>query len=447
MPQTMKNPIALLMISALALATWACSDDDDKDPMPIEVDYEDPSRFSEIGEITLAGGEGAAGTDNGQVVFYDAATLQMQQAVNVGPLPDMVTFSPDGAYAVVANEGEPDDNYTIDPEGSISVITMSDYSVSTLGFSSFAGDQSSLEADGLRIFGPNASFAQDIEPEYITVSDDSRTAWVSLQENNAIARIDLITMTMTDVFPLGTKDFSAGPDLFDVSDEDNTLQTNAWPVKSYYMPDALASFTLEGVSYVISANEGDARDYDGYSEEARVEDVILDPAVFTDAATLQQPGQLGRLKITLAQGNTDSDEEYEELYAYGGRSFSIWNGATGEQVYDSGNDTEVKVQENSSLYPDGRSDDKGTEPEGVTVGKIEDRMIAFIGLERADVVLIYDVTTPSSPSYLQLLEVGDAPEGLLFIPAADSPTGHSLLVVSSEDDGVVKVFQVGISLI
>ncbi|MFA0964503.1 choice-of-anchor I family protein [Roseivirga sp. BDSF3-8] len=503
----MRRPLALLLITSLGFSL-SCNDDDESPAPAAPVATEDPSAFSEIGEISLAGGEGAAeisaydattkklfvvnnadasridvvdianpaspsfdrfisvsanvnsvavsngilaaaveganGTDNGLVLFFNTSDFQQIQAVTVGALPDMVTFSPDGAYAVVANEGEPNDAYTTDPEGSVSIITMSDYSVNTLGFGFFASQQSTLEAGGFRVFGPHASFAQDIEPEYVTISEDSRTAWVSLQENNGIARIDLSGKAITAIFPLGTKDFSQSPDLFDVSDEDNALQSGAWPVKSFFMPDALASFTQGNVSYVVSANEGDARDYDGYSEEARVEDLILDPAIFPEASTLQQADQLGRLKITLAQGNTDQDDEYEELYAYGGRSFSIWNGATGELVYDSGNDTETRVQQNSSLYPDNRSDDKGTEPEGVTVGRISNRTIAFIGLERADAVLLYDISNPASPTFLQLLETGDAPEGLLFISAEDSPTGRSLLVVSSEGDGVVKLFEVGV---
>ncbi|OYX81805.1 MAG: alkaline phosphatase, partial [Flavobacteriales bacterium 32-34-25] len=92
-------------------------------------------------------------------------------------------------------------------------------------------------------------------------------------------------------------------------------------------------------------------------------------------------------------------------------------------------------------YDDGRSDDKGSEPEAVVVAKMGNKNILFVGLERTDVVMVYDITNPSAPQYLQSIKTGDAPEGLLFIPASKSPNKRSLLVVSSEGDGAVKFFQ------
>ena len=391
--------------------------------------------------LVAAAVEGATAQQNGKVVFVDAQTLAVTKEVGVGALPDMLTFSPDGKYVLVANEGEPSDDYLTDPEGSVTIITLADYSVKTLGFGSFENSRSKLEANGYRVFGPNASFAQDTEPEYITVSDDSQYAWVSLQENNAIAKIDLNKKAITSIFPMGTKDFNNSPNQFDVSDKDNMINLSDWPVKSFYMPDALAWFSVNGMDYVITANEGDSRDYEGYSEETRVKDITLDASVFPNASFLQAEDQLGRLKITISAGNTDTDDEYEELYAFGGRSFSIWNGDNGQLIYDSGNQTELILQQQSSLYPDDRSDDKGSEPEGVAVGKIRDKTLAFIGLERADAVLVYDVNLPEQPQFLQLLQTGDAPEGIQFIPASNSPNGRSMLIVSSEGDGVVKIFQ------
>lgn len=143
--------------------------------------------------------------------------------------------------------------------------------------------------------------------------------------------------------------------------------------------------------------------------------------------------------MTSTLGDEGKDNDFESLYSFGARSFSIWNGNTGTLVYDSKNELEQKAKE-SLLYDDGRSDDKGVEPEGLTLGEVGKKRLVFIGLERADAVVIYDVTTPGSPAFLQILKTGDAPEGVLFIPAKDSPNKQSLLVVSSENDGIIKLY-------
>jgi hypothetical protein len=149
---------------------------------------------------------------------------------------------------------------------------------------------------------------------------------------------------------------------------------------------------------------------------------------------------LGRLNVTTTLGDTDKDGDYDELYSFGARSFSVWNGNSGELVFDSKNELEKKASA-ATWYDDNRSDDKGVEAEGIALGEVGKKKLAFIGLERADAVAIYDVTTPTAPVFLQILKTGDAPEGVLFISAKDSPIQQSLLVISSEDDGVIKVYK------
>ncbi|MDF9800344.1 hypothetical protein OKW21_005607 [Catalinimonas alkaloidigena] len=379
----------------------------------------------------------------GKIVFFDTQTCAEVTQANVGALPDMVIFSPDGQYALSANEGEPS-GYEAgdeDPLGSLSIIEVQNgFVTTTLDFKAFNGMEKTLAQEGFRVFGPGATLAQDVEPEYIAVSENSRTAWISLQENNGLARIDLESKTITEIIPLGLKDYALAENAMDASDEDGIISLNTWPVWGVYQPDAIAAYSVNGLSYIISANEGDAREYNGFEEEIRVEDVVLDPLVFPYYEELQKEENLGRLQITSTLGDTDNDGEYEELYAFGGRSFSIWDGLSGQQVFDSGNEVEKLIIE-AGLYDDGRSDAKGVEPEGVTIGKIGQRTIAFIGLERVDAIMVYDVTNPFQPQFLQILESGDAPEGLVFVPAEDSPAGKSLLIVSSEDDGQVKIFQ------
>ena len=305
-----------------------------------------------------------------------------------------------------ANEGEPSDDYEVDPLGTVSIIKVNnDYAVTTLDFRAFNGQQAHLAKEGFRVFGPDASLAEDVEPEFITISEDSRYAWVSLQENNGLARIDLTSKTVDDILPLGFKEYSRPENAIDVSDRDDRIQLNTWPAFGMYQPDAIAAYSVNGLSYIVTANEGDARDYDGFSEEARVEDLELDARSFPNAEKLQREDQLGRLEITTTLGDNNDDGDYEALYSYGARSFSIWDGLTGERVYDSGNELE-KVVIAAGRYDDGRSDAKGVEPEGVVLGTIGHRTIAFIGLERVDAVAVYDVTNPYSPNSCSCSKAG-----------------------------------------
>ena len=417
--------------------------------------------------VVVDGFENADGTYNqGSAVFFDNEGNYLKE-VAVGHIPDMVTFTPDGAYVLVANEAEPNDDYSFDPEGSVSVIDSKDFSVRTASFVAFNDNI----AEGVRIFGPGATVAQDLEPEYITVSDDSKTAYIALQENNAIAVLDIAEANITDIFPLGTKDFSLEQNALDVSNDDDAINFATWPVKGFYMPDALESYQYKNETFLVTANEGDARDYDGFSEEGRVKDLELDPIAFPNAADLQEDENLGRLKITTAYGDANKDGLYEELYAYGARSFSIWS-AAGTLVYDSKNDFEKITAEllpehfNSSNDEgpsfDNRSDDKGPEPEGLTIGKIGPKTYAFIGLERVGGIMVYDISNPYAPKFKTYINNRDfdaafdedepagflaakdlGPEGLVFISAKENPTGKNLVVVANEVSGTTTMFEVG----
>jgi DNA-binding beta-propeller fold protein YncE len=383
--------------------------------------------------------EGVEKTDGGKVVIFKTTDYSLVTQVPVGALPDMITFSADGRYILTANEGEPNDDYTIDPVGSVSIISVKDnYAVTNVDFSSFASQKEALMSKGLRVFGPGASFAQDMEPEYLAVSEDGKTAWVTLQENNAIAKIDIGAKQATAIYPLGFKNYNTTANAIDPSDKDGSISLNRWNVRGMYQPDAIALFEKGGFPFLFTANEGDVREYDGFEEAARVKDLVLDAASFPDAATLQQDDKLGRLNVTKTLG--DGDGDHNLLYSFGARSFSVWQGNTGQLVYDSKNDLEQKCIV-AGLYDDARSDDKGVEPEGITLGAVGKKTIAFIGMERADALAIYDVSDPFQPEFLKLLPTGDAPEGITFIPPHQSPVGRSLVVVSSENDGTIKVYK------
>jgi DNA-binding beta-propeller fold protein YncE len=386
--------------------------------------------------------EASIKTDNGSIAIFNTSNLTEIKRITVGALPDMVTFSPDGNYIVSANEGEPNSDYTVDPLGSVSIIDVkNNYAVKTLDFSGFESAKNTLMSAGFRVYGKDASLAQDVEPEYIAISADSKKAWVTLQENNAIAEIDLVTGSILKLQPLGTKDISLTANAFDVSDQDNRIELKNWPVKAFYLPDAISTFRTNNMNYIALANEGDTRDYgSAFNEEARVSSLTLDALRFPTAATLKMNANIGRLTVTKYNGDTDGDGDYDELYATGGRSVSILNASTGEWVADIGKDLEERVIA-ANKYDDTRSDNKGVEIEAVTVQQVNGQTIAFIGMERADMIAVYDVSSPATPRFLQLFATGDAPEGLLYIKPQDSPNGRSILVVSSEGDGTIKLYQ------
>lgn len=439
---------------------------------------------------------------NGKVYFYNTNDHSFIAAKDAGALPDMVTFSPDGNTVLVANEGEPSKDYKTDPEGSITLIDISGgvagATPATADFTAFntgGAKAAELPAD-VRIFGPGASVAQDIEPEYITVSADSSIAYVALQENNALAVVDIASATVTDIFALGFKDHSLAGNKIDANKNDKMPLLENLPIYGMYQPDSIASYTFNGKTYIVSANEGDGREYiddaadeatcladgglsfdDGdclyYIDEADLSDLTLDTSVFENdmIAKLQDGDGIGDLTVTNALGDANNDGVYEAVYAYGARSFSIWN-EDGGLVFDSGDQFERILAmlspnnfnlSNTKTKQEDRSDNKGAEPEGLTIGTVDGRTYAFIGLERQGGIMVYDISNPGSVAFVDYynnrdfsVDIGEiddgnlpagaagdlGPEGLTFVSAEDSPNGEALLIVGSEVSGTTTVYQV-----
>lgn len=419
--------------------------------------------------IVAATVEGAA-FGNGKVVLMDINGENVK-VVEAGVLPDMVTFTHDGNKVLTANEGQPNADYSIDPEGTISVIDVSgglenvtQANVTTINFNAFDAQLETLKAAGVRVFGPNATVSKDFEPEYITVAEDNLKAWVTLQENNAVAEISLATNQITSIMPLGTKDHSLPGNTLDTSDQAGEIFMANWPVRGMYMPDAMASYTVGGTTYLVTANEGDAREYDNMEEEAKVGDAdyILDPVVFPNAALLKKNSNLGRLAVTNQSGDIDNDGQFEEIHVFGGRSFSIWNTTTKQLVYDSGDDFEritaadpiygaIFNASNDNKNFKNRSDNKGPEPEGVTVGKIGEAFYAFITLERIGGMMTYNITDPLNPVFVSYknnrsttdANIGDlGPEGIIYINATDSPNDTGLVVMANEVSATISVYKI-----
>lgn len=379
----------------------------------------------------------------------------------VGALPDMLTFTPDGNTIVVANEGEPDDDYNPDPEGSVSLLKLG---------SQFTIDSTTTvrlidvpTVGDVRHFGPNAAFPEkDYEPEHIVVEPSGQVAWVVLQENNAIARLDLLSETFVEVRGLGTHDYMTPDGGLDPSDADGGIAIANWPVSGFYQPDGAAYLEVDGRALLLTSNEGEDRAYLAYNEGARVNQLDLEGPI----ADMQDDDQLGRLEVTLTRGDADDNGDFEALYSFGTRSISIFDPRGGlEPLWDSGDDLERMIEtalpdafnsdNDSNDSFDDRSRKRGPEPEGIAVGELCGRKYAFVALERVGGVAIFDVSDPEnsipagyftsrnfSVSVHDAAAGGIGPEGLTFVSADDSPTGVALLLVANEVSGTLDIWEV-----
>lgn len=409
-------------------------------------------------------------TLNGSVVFFDTNGVFLKQ-VTVGALPDMVTFSPDGTKVMTANEGQPNANYSIDPEGSVSVINISggiasltQANVTTLLFTAYNAQEAALIASGVRKLKATSTMSQDFEPEYITISADSQKAWVSLQENNAIAEINLTNTTIAEVWALGTKDISIPGNGMDISDNNGQVLIANWPIKAFYLPDGIASYTSGGQNYIVTANEGDEKEYTGFTERTTVgaATYTLDSAVFPNASVLKQTYNMGRFRVTNLNGNTDADADFETINCVGTRSFSIFNTTTKQIVYDSGDAFERYTAatlptlfnaDHEDNVAKGRSRAKGPEPEGVTTAQIGSQTFAFISLERVGGVMVYNVTDPNNVTFVDYKNsrstsayAGDhGPEGITYIRPENSATGKPYVLVANEISGTITIFEVDLN--
>ncbi|MFO1047380.1 MAG: choice-of-anchor I family protein [Geminicoccaceae bacterium] len=360
------------------------------------------------------------------------------RASHPGSGPDMVTFTPDGRHILVAVEGEPDKSPPgpgkIDPEGSIAVLDLGHgpgtAKLRLADFSAFkAGD---LVRQGVRIgtdlTDPEAdpfkkrrnSAAKDLEPEFVAVSNDSRWAYASLQENNAVAVVDVDHARVERIVPLGLKDHSLAGAGLDGSRNDGGVNILPQPLHGAYQPDGIAAYRSGGGTFLITANEGDARN--GDFDIAQVAQLVagsdasgnsftpvpLDPSFPAD---LTDVARLGELEVSDLAQDLDPHGAHDglahQLVSLGGRSFSIWD-ARGRRLYDSGDQFEritaaatpawFNTQDDDLVF-DRRSPKRGPEPEGAAVGTIRGHTYAFVGLERHSGIMVYDVTNPRAPIF------------------------------------------------
>ena len=434
---------------------------------------------------TLAAALQAQGSnDAGRVALFtceEDGSLTLEALVETGAQPDMVTFAGDGVV-LTADEGEPREGYgedIADPKGSVTVVDVESQESTVVDFTAFDSQRDQLAEAGI-VLKKGSTPSVDLEPEYIAVSGGK--AYVTLQENNAIAVLDIDSQTFDGVYSAGFEDHSTTAIDLDKKDDAYAPQTYE-SLLGIRMPDGIAAFTVEGTTYLVTANEGDAREWGDedhgtfyLSEDERDfgEEDVTSP---TGGITGEGSGLEGKVVFFKTEDFDGLDPEKD--YVFGGRSFTVFQATENglEEVFTSGDDFEALTAQyvpdyfnssNDNAVLDDRSGKKGPEAESVTVGTVDGKTYAFVALERTGGVMVYDVTDPEAITFVNYVNTRDfgtivegseeyedgeldkwvtggdvAPEGLLFLDAASSPNGEPLLLAACEVSGTVAVYQLG----
>ncbi len=407
--------------------------------------------------------------------------LSLVSLMECGVQPDMIVFA-DADTVLTANEGEPREGYgdgLDDPAGSVTIARIDTMETVNVGFEAFDTEEKRNELISRNVIIMKDRLpSADFEPEYIAVSGDR--AYVTLQEANAIAVLAIQNEEFEDIFSAGFEDYSVIP--VDIDKKDDAYSPALYDsLRGIRMPDGIAVFEIDGTDYLITANEGDAREWGDedsgtfyISEDER--DFADGDSSPTDRITAENSQLEGKV-VFFESGDFDGLDEDTD-YIFGGRSFTVYAvTASGiMEVATSGCDFEALT---AQLYPefynasndnavlDDRSGKKGPEAESVATGVIAGRTYAFTALERTGGVMMYDVSVPESPVFVDYINTRDfrsivdgsqeyddgeldkwvtggdvAPEGLAFISAQDSPTSRAILLVANEVSGTVSVYEI-----
>lgn len=427
---------------------------------------------------------GTPTTPTGVLVVMDVNGKVLSTPDLKGVLPDAVTFTPSGTTALVAIEGQPvcakDDlattaneatDYTkaVDPLGGVSVVDLTNPTAPEVTFVGFKGfSVSELRAKGLALSTVVNDAAKDLEPEYIVALDDAK-AYVTIQEANGLGVLDIENGSWIEVRKAFESKLTATP--IDTSDRDSGRGPRSYiNVVGASQPDAIAGFKIGSGHYLLTANEGDAREYTCLNDDLRGSSLKVDSRRFPEWKTWSANAELGRIKVNPNAGDRDGDGDIDTIHLRGSRSMTIYR--NGVPIWDSGKLLEdiqtsafgvaningshaLSADKTTVNYtPQDRSDDKGSEPEGVAVGMVGNSRIAILGLERMSALVVFDVSTPREPTFLKWIQMlpttptpaaqatAWSPEGVIFIPAEKSPNGKALFITSYELSGSLSIHQI-----
>jgi hypothetical protein len=427
---------------------------------------------------------GAPSTPNGKLVVFDTNGKVLSSPDILGVLPDSVTFAPNGTTALVAIEGQPvcakDDPATTakedtdylkasDPEGGVSIVDLTNPAAPVVKFAGFKQfNVAQMKAKGIAVSSVVNNVAKDFEPEFITAVDN-KYAYVTIQEANAIGKLDIEAASFESV----TRAFESKLSVTarDTSDRDSGAGLRNYAnVVGASQPDAIASFKVGSGHYFVTANEGDAREYTCLNDDLRGSSLKVDSRRFPNWSTLSASAALGRAKVNPTIGDRDGDGDIDTIHLRGSNSMTMYR--NGIALWDSGELLDqiqitafgvANINGSHSLSSDkstmnyvgqDRSDDKGSEPEGVAVGMVGNTRVAILGLERMTALAVFDITQPRSPVFQEWLQMLPAkatpakdvkhwsPEGIVFVPADKSPSGKALIITSYELSGSISIHQI-----
>lgn len=427
---------------------------------------------------------GAPSTPNGKLVVFDTNGKVLSSPDILGVLPDSVTFAPNGTTALVAIEGQPvcakDDPATTakedtdylkasDPEGGVSIVDLTNPAAPVVKFAGFKQfNVAQMKAKGIAVSSVVNNVAKDFEPEFITAVDN-KYAYVTIQEANAIGKLDIEAASFESV----TRAFESKLSVIarDTSDRDSGAgPRNYANVVGASQPDAIASFKVGSGHYFVTANEGDAREYTCLNDDLRGSSLKVDSRRFPNWSTLSASAALGRAKVNPTIGDRDGDGDIDTIHLRGSNSMTMYR--NGIALWDSGelldqiqikafgvaniNGSHSYSSDKSTMNYVGqdRSDDKGSEPEGVAVGMVGNTRVAILGLERMTALAVFDITQPRSPVFQEWLQMLPAkatpakdvkhwsPEGIVFVSADKSPSGKALIITSYELSGSISIHQI-----
>ena len=427
---------------------------------------------------------GAPSTPNGKLVVFDTNGKVLSSPDILGVLPDSVTFAPNGTTALVAIEGQPvcakDDPATTakedtdyskasDPEGGVSIVDLTNPAAPVVKFAGFKQfNVAQMKAKGIAVSSVVNNVAKDFEPEFITAVDN-KYAYVTIQEANAIGKLDIEAASFESV----TRAFESKLSVIarDTSDRDSGAGLRNYAnVVGASQPDAIASFKVGSGHYFVTANEGDAREYTCLNDDQRGSSLKVDSRRFPNWSTLSASAALGRAKVNPTIGDRDGDGDIDTIHLRGSNSMTMYR--NGIALWDSGellDQIQIKafgvanINGSHSLSSDkstmnyvgqDRSDDKGSEPEGVAVGMVGNTRVAILGLERMTALAVFDITQPRSPVFQEWLQMLPAkatpakdvkhwsPEGIVFVSADKSPSGKALIITSYELSGSISIHQI-----
>lgn len=287
--------------------------------------------------------------------------------VTVGHVPDALRFTPDGKMVIVAGEGEPIKKGNF--PGTLAFISIAEDGTPALDTLLTLSDKTHPELA--------SQSADGIEPEYVAISPDSRTAYVVCQENNLVLVADVPERNIADVWDLGVSDVR--PAYTDSSKPLDQFQD----FRGRREPDGIA-LTPDG-KFLLTANEGDTSNTPG--------------GVFS-----------------------------------GSRDMAIWSVKDGSLVADTADQFERLAAREGYLNPK-RADKRGVEPESVLAFDLNGKPWAAVTLERADCVALVDLSDIHKPQTAGLLPTGKAPEGITYI------INRKLLICANEGDGTLTFIQ------